>query len=267
MCAPSGVNPFFHYLARGRGEGRKPNPVGALAMAEADGADRGRVGQRRSGEDCRERRRSMSIVPVYRGYDDTLASIHAVLANAQQTPFNLLVVNDRSPEPALTDALRGCMRAACSTISRMTRISASCARSTRRWSGVGSRDVIILNSDAIVHGDWIDRLLAHARRDAKIATITPFSNNATICSYPVSNQDNMLALEASLAELDDFAKACNAGARTVVPTGVGFCMYMRRAVIDEIGVFDAEAFGHGYGEECDFCRRAAEGRLYQRHRA
>ncbi|TMG79349.1 MAG: glycosyl transferase, partial [Betaproteobacteria bacterium] len=41
-----------------------------------------------------------------------------------------------------------------------------------------------------------------------------------------------------------------------LPTGVGFCLYIRRALIDAIGSFDP-AFCLGYGEENDFCLRAA----------
>jgi glycosyltransferase involved in cell wall biosynthesis len=41
-----------------------------------------------------------------------------------------------------------------------------------------------------------------------------------------------------------------------VPTAVGFCMFVRRDCIDEVGLFDAERFGRGYGEENDFCMRA-----------
>ncbi|OBS52995.1 hypothetical protein A8B73_08375 [Methylosinus sp. 3S-1] len=253
----AGENPFHHYITRGRGEGRKPNPVGALAWPKPTAP----AAQEWNG--VRPARQVANaevdvIVPVYRGYDETLASLHAVLAHAQQTPFNLVVVNDRSPEPALTDALRDLSSRGLFDYLENEENLGFVRSVNKALERRGSRDVVILNSDAIVHGDWIDRLLAHARSDARIATITPFSNNATICSYPVSNRDNMLALEASPAELDDFAKACNVGARSVAPTGVGFCMYMRGAVIDAIGGFDAEAFGHGYGEECDFCRRAAE---------
>ena len=43
-----------------------------------------------------------------------------------------------------------------------------------------------------------------------------------------------------------------------LPTGVGFCLYIRRALLDEIGYFDAAAFGAGYGEENDLCLRAAK---------
>jgi O-antigen biosynthesis protein len=41
-----------------------------------------------------------------------------------------------------------------------------------------------------------------------------------------------------------------------LPTGVGFCMYIRRETLDAIGAFDP-VFGLGYGEENDFCMRAA----------
>ena len=36
----------------------------------------------------------------------------------------------------------------------------------------------------------------------------------------------------------------------------GFCLLIRRAVIDAIGYFDEDAFGAGYGEENDYCLRA-----------
>jgi hypothetical protein len=42
-------------------------------------------------------------------------------------------------------------------------------------------------------------------------------------------------------------------------------MYIRRAALDQVGGFDAEAFGRGYGEENDFCLRAT--RLGWRHLA
>jgi GT2 family glycosyltransferase len=46
------------------------------------------------------------------------------------------------------------------------------------------RDVVLLNSDTVVANDWLDRLLACADLESRIGTVTPFSNNATICSFP-----------------------------------------------------------------------------------
>jgi len=34
-------------------------------------------------------------------------------------------------------------------------------------------------------------------------------------------------------------------------------MYIRRDCLRDVGLFDADAFGQGYGEENDFCMRAA----------
>jgi hypothetical protein len=46
------------------------------------------------------------------------------------------------------------------------------------------RDVVLLNSDTEVANDWLDRLQRSALSQPDIGTVTPFSNNATICSYP-----------------------------------------------------------------------------------
>ena len=41
-----------------------------------------------------------------------------------------------------------------------------------------------------------------------------------------------------------------------IPVGVGFCMYIRRACLDAVGLLRADLFAQGYGEENDFCLRA-----------
>ncbi|HEY0200182.1 MAG TPA: glycosyl transferase family 2, partial [Burkholderiaceae bacterium] len=58
------------------------------------------------------------------------------------------------------------------------------------------------------------------------------------------------------AHLDALFAQTHAGEVIDIPTGVGFCMYIRRDSLRHIGLFDVETFGKGYGEENDFCRRA-----------
>ena len=120
----------------------------------------------------------------------------------------------------------------------------------------GDRDVVLLNSDTEVYGDWLDRLRHASRRQHRTGTVTPLSNNATICSYPCFLHDNPYPLEIGYATLDAIAATVNAGVEAEAPTAVGFCMYIRRDCLEEVGVFDEEAFGKGYGEENDFCQRA-----------
>jgi glycosyltransferase involved in cell wall biosynthesis len=86
--------------------------------------------------------------------------------------------------------------------------------------------------------------------------VTPFSNAATICSYPRFCVEGPMPADTSTAALDRYFAAENAGQAIDVPTAVGFCMFVRRDCIDEVGMFDAERFGRGYGEENDFCMRA-----------
>ena len=118
-----------------------------------------------------------------------------------------------------------------------------------------SNDVVLLNSDTIVTTRWLEKLRICAASDSTIGTITPFSNNAEICSFPVFCQNNSLAgvdIEAVNRAMEEAATP----AYPDIPTAVGFCMFIRRQLLDVIGLFDAETFGLGYGEENDFCMRA-----------
>ena len=92
--------------------------------------------------------------------------------------------------------------------------------------------------------------------------MTPFSNNATICSFPRFCQANELPEGWSVAALHALFARTLEGQALEVPTAVGFCMYIRRDCLDETGEFDAASFGAGYGEENDFCLRAS-GRGWQ----
>jgi len=117
--------------------------------------------------------------------------------------------------------------------------------------------VVLLNSDTEVATGWLDRLAAHGTRDPGIGTATPFSTNATICSYPRTLVDNAMPEGETTASLDAAFAAANPGHCVEIPTAVGFCMYVTRACLDAVGLFDAARYGAGYGEEVDFCMRAA----------
>ncbi len=198
------------------------------------------------------------IVPVYRGLDDTRGCIESVLASQCRTPWQLIVINDASPEPGVTQWLRE--RAA-----QDKRITLLENEENLGFVGTVNRgmalntahDVLLLNSDTVVANDWLDRIRQAAYGDARIASVTPFSNNATICSYPRFCEGNDLPPGLDTAAIDALCARTNPGQVVDVPTGVGFCMYIRRDSLNAVGLFDTEHFGKGYGEENDFCQRAA----------
>jgi glycosyltransferase involved in cell wall biosynthesis len=61
-----------------------------------------------------------------------------------------------------------------------------------------------------------------------------------------------------MAVLDTIASIVNRGVSIDIPTGVGFCMYIRQGCLKDVGYFDVATFNRGYGEENDFCMRATK---------
>ena len=199
------------------------------------------------------------IVPVYRGLDDTRLCIDSVLASHCQSTWRLIVINDASPDTDVTTWLRE--RAAQEpriTLLENPENLGFVGTVNRGMALSSSNDVLLLNSDTEVANDWLDRIHRAAYGDSKVASVTPFSNNATICSYPLFCKDNDLPDGYDTSRLDALCAQTNPGAVVDVPTGVGFCMYIRRDCLAQVGLFDTENFGKGYGEENDFCQRAAE---------
>lgn len=195
------------------------------------------------------------IVPVHGGWD-VLQPCLASLWRTVRTPHSVELVDDASPDPRIRPLLAGiaardpgrfALHAQDLNRGFVATVNAALAR-TRQ-------DVVLLNSDTIVTDGWLERLIACRDSDPRIATATPFSNNAEICAFPDFCAPNPLPPDP-----DAIARACREAGPPgypELPTGVGFCLYLRRAALDALGDFDATTFGRGYGEENDFCRRAA----------
>ncbi|NLD15353.1 MAG: glycosyltransferase [Gammaproteobacteria bacterium] len=196
------------------------------------------------------------IVPVYGGVQDTRDCIESILASDYRVRAQLVVINDASPEPELVEWLN-----ANDTrfILLHNEINLGFVGTVNRGMALyPEQDVVLVNSDTEVANDWLDRLQQAAYGAADIGSVTPFSNNATICSYPDFCHDNQLPEGYDVKRLDALAACVNTGLTVDVPTAVGFCMYIRRDCLHDAGAFDAELFGRGYGEENEFCMRSAQ---------
>ncbi len=126
-------------------------------------------------------------------------------------------------------------------------------KTVNRGMRYSNEDIVILNSDTIVTKNWLKRLVDCAYSSILHATVTPFSNNATICSIPKFLEDNKIPDGFSIKTFAQFVNEVSRYEYPEIPTGVGFCMYIKRKAINIIGYFDDETFGKGYGEENDFC--------------
>lgn len=197
------------------------------------------------------------IVPVYGNLDLTRRCLESVVRAACQRPWQLIVVNDASPQAEVGDWLREFARQHADVRLHDNRVNLGFVATVNLGMTLaGRRDVVLLNSDAEVANDWLDRMRAAAYRRETVGTVTPLSNNATICSFPKFCEDNPLPPGESISSMDRWCANVLAGRDVDIPTAVGFCMYIRRACLDAVGLFDLANFGHGYGEENDFCCRA-----------
>ncbi|WP_262689468.1 glycosyltransferase [Kordiimonas aestuarii] len=250
-------NPILDFLDQGLEGELVPNRFGLsisgpLAAPGDDSWDALSPMVARQGDDATD-----IIIPAYRGVAETLTAIQAVLRAITDAPANLIVIDDASPEPELSAALDRLAARGLFTLLRNDMNLGFVGTVNRGMALNPARDVVLLNADTEVYDHWLDRLLAHAGGDTRIATITPFSNNATICSYPETLKNNHFRLECGGAGLAEASYAANKGDLVEVPTGVGFCFYIRRAALEAVGLFDEETFKRGYGEENDFCVAAA----------
>lgn len=199
------------------------------------------------------------IVPVYKGLNDTKTCINSIVSSEVGVPYRLIVINDCSPEPEITSWLR----AQAAIDSRILLLENQenlgfVGTVNRGMRHSDSNDVLLLNSDTEVANDWLARLRNIAYSKDKVGSVTPFSSNATICSYPIFCKANPLPEGYSTAQLDAVFAKTNASQSIEIPTGVGFCMYIRRDCLEDVGLFDEKSFGKGYGEENDFCQRALQ---------
>ena len=119
--------------------------------------------------------------------------------------------------------------------------------------------MVLLNTDTEVPPGWLERLMRPILGEPRVASATPFSNSAAMFGFPIPNMVNPLPAGLGVDELDAaFARLSPAyDPSLVAPTGVGFCMGVNLAAWQALGPFDAATFGRGYGEETDWCLRAA----------
>lgn len=194
------------------------------------------------------------VIPVYRGETETRACIDSVLASVSaQTP--VVLINDASPEPGVTRLLRSYAADGRVILIENEANLGFPGAVNRGMAAVDDYDVVLLNADTIVFPGWLERLLAHADADPCIATVTPLSNAGSIASYP--GGAGTPCDRDTAHRRDRLAARVNAGERIDAPTGVGFCMFVRRACLKQVGPFDETLFGRGYGEENDLSMRAS----------
>ena len=193
------------------------------------------------------------LVPIYAGRAETQACLQA-LARTCPPGTRVLVIDDATPDEALAQWVRQWAHENGAQWLRHDRNQGFVAAVNTGLAACRGHDVVLLNADTVVHGDWLGRLTDAAYARGNHGTVTPWSGDGTVVSYPVSGESPTGPTGAAL----DALVAQTFPRETVrLPVGVGFCLYLRHDCLASVGTLSAAVFGVGYGEETDFCLRAA----------
>lgn len=197
------------------------------------------------------------IIPVYKNYEVTKKCIEAAIKAKNTTPYNILVIDDRGPEPVVHEYLEALAKQEQIELIKNSENKGFVHSVNRGMSLHRDRDVVLLNSDAIVNDFWLDRLKQAAYQNSSIASATPLSNHASIFSYPrMCKEVSDLPEDVSSEELNHLFYAANDGEVVRVPAMHGFCCFLKRESLYCVGLFDEVKWGKGYGEEVDWSQRA-----------
>ena len=207
-----------------------------------------------------ERKRVLVAILVYNGraFVPRARASAAQLRRTSSHDVDVLVLDDASPDPGWTSELRDiCEHLGLGFYAspRNLGIPRNMNLGLLRAEAAGYDHVVILNSDVVLPANMIDGLLAVAATDPKIASVTAWSNNASIFSLPNDDADRFLADAPTVDAVSRFLAEEFGDEPIDVPVGVGFCMCISKEAIAEVGLFDP-VFGRGYCEEVDWCRRA-----------
>jgi FkbM family methyltransferase len=198
------------------------------------------------------------VLPVYRDVNMTRSCIAAAIPSIASTPrARLVLVNDASPDVGMSQMLEAQVRRwpdVVMLINNESNLGFVCSVN-KGMKVFPEHDIVLLNSDVIVPKDWLKRLKRDAYSRPRVGTVTPLSNNTTISTFPEFMQDNPMPFDMDVDAVDDYFRSKKLDC-IEAPTGIGFCMYIRRECLMEVGYFDEEKFGRGYGEENDFCQRS-----------
>ncbi len=200
------------------------------------------------------------IICVHNALEDVEKCLLSII-NHTTEPYNLIIVDDGSAQPTRDYLVEFTGRVKHSFLLRNEN-----ARGYTRAANLGmqnskSKFLVLLNSDTIVGPDWLDGLYSVMMQDEKIGVVGPLSNTASWQSIPKLTENGDWAMNPlpdgmSVDDMSYLTKKYAPKLELYVPLLNGFCLMIRRDVIDQIGYFNEDVFGDGYGEEDDFNLRA-----------
>lgn len=256
-------NPDFAYFAHGGWDHPYRKRLGDIVRGPAQSPAaplRAKTARRRGDGEAR----SADIIVCVHNAPADVAACLAALERTRTEKTRLILVDDGSAEETAALARDHARRRPEDILIRHEEAqgytkaaNAGLRRSDRDYA-------ILLNSDTIPAAGWIEAMLLCGESDAAAGLIGPLSNAASWQSVPeVVGRDGDFAVNDlpagwSIEDLGALCASLSRGAAVDAAVLNGFCLAIKRAVIEKTGYLDDALFPQGYGEETDYTFRAAD---------
>lgn len=195
------------------------------------------------------------ILPVYNAGDFTIKCINSILESKTSVNYEIIIIDDCSKERGLYERLLEFKSQNVKIYQNSKNLGfVKTCNNAIKLSKIDN-DIVLLNSDTEVTDYWLDKLYNKAYSSVFIGTVTPFSNNGSICSIPEFCKNNNIPEGYDKNTLNSLIESLNTEQTYILPTCVGFCTYIKRNVLNIVGMLDDKKYGKGYGEENDFSMR------------
>jgi len=197
------------------------------------------------------------IIPIYNAYEYVKDCFESIQKHTE-IPHRIIMINDKSSEQEVSTYLEGLSKKKFKNVIILNnKENLGFVKTVNKGMKYGkTNDVLLLNSDTVVTRNWLKKIKDCAYSNEAIATVTPLTNSATICSVPKFGVDNPLPDNHTADTFGDLIERRSLKLYPQIPTGVGYCMFIKREILDLMGYFDEKHFAKGYGEENDFSMRA-----------
>jgi GT2 family glycosyltransferase len=195
------------------------------------------------------------IIPCCNEAAYTRLCVESVLRHTR-APYELILVDNGSTDdtPALLDSIRTREGPARVSVIRNETNRGFPAACNQALADAHGQHVVLLNNDTVVTPNWLEGLLAGLTQAGPDVGLVGATTNY---APEPQNVKADYAFPHGLAAFAEKRRNQFAGQFRTVPKLSGFCLLLRRHVLNRIGTLD-ERFGVGFFDDDDLCLRARQ---------
>ena len=178
------------------------------------------------------------IMPVWNELEHTKECIKSV-RNLTSHPYRLIIIDNNSDDETKDYLARFAQSENRATLIRNEENLGFIKAANQGLRISDGPYICLMNNDTVATAGWLSNMVAIAESNPKIGLVNPRSESPGSVS------------------LEEYAEMLSQNKGLYIETNqcMGFCMLIKREVIDRIGILD-EAYGIGGFDDTDFSRRA-----------